>query len=149
MMEPSRGLAPTDRWGAVLMFGDDCLQHWSALGVAQARLPLWGLTGHAVGSSRPPSRRNEVIVTGWQWHLELLHFPGSSGLAGAVAARGGNPGIQEYRDAEWREHDRFRQVLNSSRSVDGASRHHKLEDGDLMPVRRKRHLPVTDHAVTG
>lgn len=130
------------------MFGDDCLQDWSALGVAQARLPRWRLTGYAVGSSRPPSRRKEVIVTGWQWHLELLHFPRSPGLAGVVVARGGDSGIQEYRDAEWREHDRSRDVLNSSRSVDGASRHHKLEDGDWMPVRRKRH-PVTDHAVTG
>lgn len=130
------------------MFGDDCLQDWSDLGVVQARLPRWRLTGYAIGSSCPPSRRNEVIVTGWQWHLELLHFPRSPGLAGAGAARGGNPGIQECRDAEWREHDRSRDVLSSSRSVDGASRDHKLEDGDWMPVRRKRH-PVTDHAVAG
>jgi hypothetical protein len=100
----------------------------------QARIPLQEYAStHRLRRrqlSSAVARRKEVIVTGWQWHLDLLHFPRSPGLAGPAAARG-NPGTQGSRDTGWRGHDQSRDVLSSSRSVEGASRHHKLKDGEL------------------
>jgi len=150
--KPSRGLAMTDRWGVVLRMS----MLWRRL--PSGLVSPWCCTGKNTLSQHSPVTPSAAFVRrhpkegGHRRRLAMASraapLPQIAGLGrGRLGRR--NPGIQEYRDAEWQGHDRSRDVLSSSRSVDGASRHHKLKDGGFMSVRRRRRTPVTDHAVAG
>lgn len=147
LVKPSRALAPIDRWGVVLMFGDDCLQDWSALGVAQARLPRWRLTGYAVGSSRPPSRRKESSSPAGNGIWSCSTSPDRRAWQGSLRPVVGIPGFRNTGTPSGEntiDLGCFELI-----AVRGWRKSSSQARGWRLDARAAQATPCQDHAVTG